>query len=196
MPNDLQIKQTLHPHDPQWRAKRQHLIHKELLPMNERQINEAFLTTVSKPLSTEERAEAQELTKNVLGGMFNQPGLMNELTRKSILDSTGTTTGGAVLIRQDLEPFLHALYVQAFPAWERIQHGQANGLVHAFNQMTAPDGGTLGASAISELGTVSYQQTSLARQTANIAVLATGRGVSFKEQAAVAAGGAPYNPLA
>jgi len=62
--------------------------------------------------------------------------------------------------------------------------------------MTAPDGGSLGGSAISELGTVSYQQTSLDRQTANIAVLATGRGVSFKEQAAVAAGGAPYNPLA
>lgn len=193
----LQIKGTLHPHDPQWRAKRQHLIHKELLPMSSRQINDAFLTTVSKPLSTEERAEAQELTKSVLGGMFDTPHLMDVLSRKSILDSTGGgSSGGSVLIRQDLEPFLTALYVQQFPAWERIQHGQANGLVHAFNQMTAPDGNGLGSSAISELGTVGYNQTTFARQTANIAVLATGRGVSFKEQAAVAAGGAPYNPLA
>ena len=193
----LQIKNTLHPHDPQWRAKRQHLIHKELLTMSPRQINEAFLTTVSQPLSDDERAESVALTKNVLGGMFSMPGVADSLVRKSILDSTGSgTSGGSVLIRQDLEPFLHALYVQAFPAWERIQHGAANGLVHAFNQMTAPDGNALGSSAITELGTVNYNQTTLARQTANIAVLATGRGVSFKEQAAVAAGGAPYNPLA
>lgn len=193
----LQIKGTLHPHDPQWRTKRQHLVHKDLLTMNSRQINEAFLTTVSKPLSAEEKAEAAELTKNVLGGMFSTPGLADSLTRKSILDTTGSgTSGGSVLIRQDLEPFLYALYVQSFPAWERIQHGQANGLVHAFNQMTAPDGNALGSSAISELGTVTYNQTTFSRQTANIAVLATGRGVSFKEQAAVAGGGAPYNPLA
>src|SRR5438105_7276740 len=112
------ISSTLHPHDPQWREKRQRMIHKDLLPMkNERHINEAFLTTAAKPLTVEERAEAQELTRNILGGMFNQPGLMDALLRKSILDSTGTTTGGGVLVRQDLEPFLTALYVQAFPAW-------------------------------------------------------------------------------
>jgi hypothetical protein len=197
MSTPYSIKGTLHPHDPQWRAKRQHLIHKELLPMTPRQINEAFLTTVSKPLSDEEKADARELTKSVLGGMFDTPHLADALARKSILDTTGSgTSGGSVLIRQDLEPFLHALYVQQFPAWERIQHGAANGLTHAFNQMTAPDGNALGSSAISELGTVNYNQTSFSRQTANIAVLATGRGVSFKEQAAVAAGGAPYNPLA
>lgn len=62
--------------------------------------------------------------------------------------------------------------------------------------MTAPDGSSLGALAITELGNVTYQQTTFSRQTASIAVIATGRGVSFKEQAAVAAGGAPYNPLA
>ena len=88
------------------------------------------------------------------------------------------------------------VYVEAFPAWERITHGQSNGLVHAYNQMTAPDGNSIGQSIITELGTVNYQQTTFSRQTANIAVFATGRGVSFKEQAAVAAGGAPYNPLA
>jgi len=88
------------------------------------------------------------------------------------------------------------VYVKNFPAFERIQKGQSNGLVHAYNQMTAPDGSSLGGSIITELGSVSYQQTTFARQTANIAVFATGRGVSFKEQGAVAAGGAPYNPLA
>lgn len=62
--------------------------------------------------------------------------------------------------------------------------------------MSAPDGNAIGSSIITELGTISYNQTTFARQTANIAVFATGRGVSFKEQAAVSAGGAAYNPLA
>lgn len=83
-----------------------------------------------------------------------------------------------------------------FPGWERIQHGQANGLVHAYNVMTAPDGNALGSTAIGELGSVTYNQTSLSQKTASIAVLATGRGVSFLEEAAVKAGGAAYNPLA
>jgi hypothetical protein len=66
----------------------------------------------------------------------------------------------------------------------------------AYNQITAPDGTSLGGSIITELGTVLYQQSTTARQTANIAIFATGRGASIKEQAAVAAGGANYNVLA
>jgi hypothetical protein len=119
------------------------------------------------------------------------------LEAKSILDSTGGgTSGGSVLIRQDLEPILYTLFVKKFPAFDRIQHGQSNGLVHAFNQITAVDGMSIGTSIVSELGNITYQQSTFARQTANIAVFATGRGVSFKESAAVAAGGANYNPLA
>ena len=103
------ITSTLHPHDPQWRAKRLNLVHKELLPMNPRQINEAFLTQASKPLSPDERKAAEELTRNVLGGMYSIPGVYETLTTKAILDSTGSgTSGGSVLIRQDLEPFLYA----------------------------------------------------------------------------------------
>lgn len=102
------ITGTMHPHDPQWRAKRRNLVHKELLPMDERQINEAFLTTASTPLSPDARKEAEELTRNVLGGMYSIPGVADTLMRKSILDSTGTTSGGGMLIRQDLEPFLYA----------------------------------------------------------------------------------------
>jgi hypothetical protein len=55
--------------------------------------------------------------------------------------------------------------------------------------MTAPDTLALGGSLISELGTVSYTNTTLQRQTTPISVFATGRGVSIKEEAAIKAGG-------
>lgn len=113
--------------------------------------------------------------------------------RKSILDSTGGTTGN-VLIRQDLEPTLYALFVKVFPAFERLKKGQANGLVHAFNQITSPDSSSFQSTLISELGTVSYVSSTYQRQTAPVAVFATGRGVGIKELAAVQAGGAPYDP--
>lgn len=69
-------------------------------------------------------------------------------------------------------------------------------MVHAYSQITAFDGASLGSSIISELGSVNYQVSQFIRQTANIAVFATGRGASFKEQAAVRAGGVPYDVLA
>jgi hypothetical protein len=82
-----------------------------------------------------------------------------------------------------------------FPAFDRIKHLPSNGLVHAYNQITAVDGAALGSSLISELGTVNYQVSQFARQTAQIAVFATGRGAGIKEQAAVKAGGMSYDIL-
>lgn len=182
---------ALHPHDPQFRIKRRTLIEKDLLTMSERQLEEQLLYTAGQRAP---REETRDLTKRVLGEMYNSPIPMEV---KSILDSTGGgTSGGSVLIRQDLEPILYALFVKKFPAFDRIRHDQSNGLVHAFNQITAPDSMTIGSSVITELGNITYQQSTLARQTANIAVFGTGRGVSFKEQAAVTAGGVNYNPLA
>lgn len=113
---------------------------------------------------------------------------------KGILDSTSGTTG-SVIIRQDLEPIIHLLFVRQFPLWEAIQKAQSNGLVHAFEQMTAVDSQALGASLISELGSVPYDHSVLARQTTPISVFAQGRGVSFKEEAAVRAGGMDFKPL-
>jgi hypothetical protein len=61
--------------------------------------------------------------------------------------------------------------------------------------MTAPDGQSLGGSLISELGGVNYDHSVLAKQTTPISVFAQGRGVSFKEEAAVRAGGMDFKPL-
>ncbi len=115
---------------------------------------------------------------------------------KAILDSTGGgSSGGSVMIRQDLEVPLYLLFVKTFPLFERIRHAPSNGLVHAANQVTAVDGQSLGSSVLSgELSTVNYQQSTYNRVSYPIAVFGTGRGVSFKELAAVQAGGAAYNP--
>lgn len=86
------------------------------------------------------------------------------------------------------------VYVKKFPAWERFVKLPSNGLVHAATQQTAPDGTAQGSSFIAELGTVPYTTTTNQRATFPIAVMANGRGVSLKEIAAVAQGGASYNP--
>ena len=103
------------------------------------------------------------------------------------------TTSATALIRQDLEPTLYALFVTEFPAWDRFTKEESNGLVHAYNQITAPGSSTTAQITITELGTVVDDTSTYARQTTEIAVLATRRGVSIKQDAAVRQGGAPYN---
>lgn len=100
------------------------------------------------------------------------------------------TTGGAALQRQDLEPILQTMFVKTFPAFERMTKVPANGLVHAWNQIT--DYGD--AEFMTELGTVTDDNATYVRQTTNIAQLATRRGVTFREQLAVPAGGMNWNP--
>lgn len=143
-------------------------------------------------LNSDPIRDDNNVTKGVISDIVNSQSVPAGV-KKSILDTTGGTTGN-VLIRQDLEPTLYALFVKVFPAFDRLAKGPANGLVHAFNQVTSPDASALGSTIISELGTVSYVSSSFLRQTAPIAVFATGRGVSIKEIAAVQAGGAPYDP--
>lgn len=100
------------------------------------------------------------------------------------------STGAAALIRQDLEPFLYELYVRNFPAFDRMRKVPANGLVHAFNQITSYGD----AEFMAELGTVTDDKSVYNRATTNIAIAATRRGVSLKSQFAVVQGGAGYNP--
>ena len=100
------------------------------------------------------------------------------------------STGASALIRQDLEPFLYELYVRNFPAFDRIRKIPANGLVHAYNQITSYGD----AEFMAELGTVSDDKSTYNRATTNIAIAATRRGVSLKSQFAVIQGGAGYNP--
>lgn len=103
------------------------------------------------------------------------------------------TAGGSALIRQDLEPFLVAMFVSIFPAWQRIQKVPANGLVHAWDQLTAYATDLTTSSFISELGTVVDKTGQYTRQTTPIAVYGQRRGVSFKQQLAVPAGGMQWD---
>jgi hypothetical protein len=116
---------------------------------------------------------------------INPSYFQSAVERSELLTKELDTAGGAALIRQDLDPILQVLFIRAFPAWERIPKVPANGAVHAWNQITDP-----GTSAfMAELGTVTDDKGTYVRKTTNIAVLATRRGVTFKEQLAVPAGG-------
>lgn len=99
------------------------------------------------------------------------------------------TGASAALIRQDLEPVLYELFVRTFPAFERFRKEPANGLTHTYNQITAYGD----AQFMGELGTVTDDASTYVRQTTNVAILATRRGVSLKSTFAIAAGGMSYN---
>lgn len=100
------------------------------------------------------------------------------------------TTSAAALIRQDLEPILYELFVRTFPLFDRIPRIPANGLVHAYNQMTSYGD----ADWIGELDSVTDDRGTYVRQITNVGILATRRGVSLKSQFAVLQGGAGFNP--
>lgn len=100
------------------------------------------------------------------------------------------TTGAAPIIRQDLEPVLFELFVREFPAFEMFAREPANGLTHTYQQVT----GYGDAEFMPELGTVTDDKSAYARQTTNIAILATRRGVSLKSQFATIQSGSGFNP--
>lgn len=120
------------------------------------------------------------------GGGAVQAALQSDPLLTKALDTGGATA----LIRQDLEPVLYELFVREFPAYDRFPKEPANGLVHAFNQITAYGDAVF----MSELGTVTDDTSTYVRQTTNVAILATRRGISLKSQFAVIQGGAGYNP--
>jgi len=99
------------------------------------------------------------------------------------------TGGAAALIRQDLEPILYELFVRQFPAFDRFAKEPANGLTHTYQQVTAYGE----AQFMGELGTVVDDKSTYVRQTTNVAILATRRGISLKSQYAVTAGGMSFN---
>lgn len=176
-----------HPLDLDYQTKRESAI-RELMKLTPQQLDRKLRLDMARPLRDD-----HQLSSKVLGEITSAP-YIPEKMKAGILDSTSGTTG-SVLIRQDLEPTLYTLFVKQFPVFERLARGPANGLVHAFNQIVSPDSTNgLGGTIITELGTVTYVSSNYQRQTAPVAVFATGRGVSFKELAAVAQGGAPYDP--
>lgn len=119
------------------------------------------------------------------GGNPAQAAMTNPTIQKA-LDSGS----GSALIRQDLEPVMYELFVREFPAFDRFPKEPANGLVHAYNQVTSFGD----AQFMSELGTVTDDQSTYVRQTTNVAILATRRGVSLKSQFAALQSGAGFNP--
>jgi hypothetical protein len=115
---------------------------------------------------------------------------MEAMGQDPIISKALDTSGGAALQRQDLEPILYPIFVRAFPAFDRLRKIPSNGVVHTWNQIT--DYGD--AQFMAELGTVTDDTATYVRQTTNIAQLGTRRGVTFKEQLAVPAGGMNWNP--
>lgn len=180
------VTKSYDPSDRQYKSNRQYML-KELFKQSDRELKDQIDFLASQPPPTDDEGVAVKMFHNIR--TLDMPDRV-----KSILDSTSGTTG-SVLIRQDLEPILYSLFVRKFPLFETITKQPSNGLVHAYNQITAPDTGSLGSSLISELGSVTYDHSTLARQTTPISVFAQGRGVSFKEEAAVRQGGVDYKPL-
>lgn len=104
---------------------------------------------------------------------------------QKLLDSAGA----GALIRQDLEPMIHALFVKAFPAYDAIGQKPSNGLVHAYQQATTPgDAAFIGETQVVPSHTSTYVQA-----TTPIAIIGSERAVSLKAQAAVDAGGMNFN---
>lgn len=120
------------------------------------------------------------------GGYATQVAMQQNPMIQKALDSAGASA----LIRQDLEPVLQELFIKEFPAYDRFSRVPANGLVHAYDQVTSFGSAVF----MPELGTVTDDQSTYVRQTTNVAILATRRGVSFKGQFATMAGGAGFNP--
>jgi hypothetical protein len=116
--------------------------------------------------------------------------LATKLASDPVISKVLDTTGGAALQRQDLEPILWSIFIKVFPAYQKFPKVPANGVVHAWRQIT--DYGD--AQFMTELGTVTDDNGTYVPQTTNIAQLATRRGVTFKEQLAVPAGGMNWNP--
>ena len=124
------------------------------------------------------------LYNEVEKGMFGQ----NNAMMKSALDSSG----GAALIRTDLEPMLHEIFLRVFPGLEAIPKIPSNGLLHSFVQQTAI--GT--ASVVSEVGSLSATEstgTYGVATSSNIAVMASQRTVGLKMQYASRQSGMNFN---
>ncbi len=179
-----------HVQDQKYIQDRQRQVNENLRTMTEHELRQQlkYLINDAAPINDD-----GNMTSKMLGEINKSPMVPDSI--KGILDSTSGTTGN-VLLRQDLEPTLHSIFVKRFPVWERLTKKPSNGLIHQATRVTAPDSGSAGSTVITETGTVSYTAGTYDKLTFPIAVFATGRGVSLKEIAAVEAGGSPpaYSP--
>ena len=152
------------------------------------------------PLSFEEKGYLlkEQLKKGAGRGVpleawqSHRVGQMAEAAGQTWVANALDTAGGGALIRQDLSPMLTAMFVSLFPAWARIEKVPSNGLLHAWDQEDYATDKT-SSNFISELGTVPDRTGSYTRKNTNIAVYGQRRGVSFKQQLAVQAGGMAWD---
>jgi hypothetical protein len=117
-------------------------------------------------------------------GVFGQGG---EIIRRAL-----DVASGGPLIRTDIDPLIYEAYLRSFPAYEVIRRIPANGIVHTYNQRTAP--GT--ASTINDLGdmsTVATNSTYGQVQSSHIATIVSPRAIGLKLRYAVQQSGMNYN---
>ena len=147
---------------------------------------------ITRQASRKDTGIPLDLWLNTAG--FSAQNAFNQLSGQLDPDiAKALDTGGATaLIRQDLEPMLYEVFIRLFPAYDRFPKEPANGLLHAWNQITSYGD----AKFMAELGTVSDDTSVYERKSTNVAILATRRGISLKSQFAVMAGGMNYNPEA
>lgn len=102
-------------------------------------------------------------------------------TVRAVADSSSGS--GGTIAQQGVEPMLYELFVRKFPLYDLLEKVESNGLVHAWDQMTAysqSNGDT--PLTVSESGAVSDDKNTYAQATTNIAVFAARRGASLKSQ--------------
>ena len=127
---------------------------------------------------------------------FNSGQFLGGLSRKtsevlSSLVDTVNISGQNVLARIDIEPVLYNWFVKKFPVLDRVMKERSNGLNHSWNLSTSFD--EADAQFITELGVTPFGQGVYGQATTNIAILATTRGTSYKEQLGVEASGMTYD---
>jgi len=111
-----------HPHDTKYAQDRQRQVNENLRTMTDHELRQQlkYLINDAAPINDD-----SNLTSKILGEINRSPMVPDNI--KGILDSTSGTTGN-VLLRQDLEPTLHSIFVKKFPVWERLTKKPSNGL--------------------------------------------------------------------
>lgn len=190
------VPELEHPRDLSYRAKFESRVHELLKNYTEPQLKQLLRT---QQRQKGPRDEDGTMTRRIIGELYG------DFTPTSVKNILGPNSGtnlsdGSALVRQDLDATIHALYIRSFPLWEFLKKVPSNGLVYAYDVTTSPDPNMTATSntistVVTDLATVPFTTGVYARQTSNIAVFALGRGASFKEMAAVRAGGMAFSPI-
>lgn len=191
------------PHERMEAARKLAAMQKEGL-INDAMLGQRFTSMLENPRAQEEggaidikragmhRLDAvmMKMSSGHLLGL--RPGITTKAT--DVLSSAFSTvsgTGQPVLARVDLEPIIYNWFLRKFPALDRIAKERSNGLNHTWDLSTSFD--EADATFMAELDKSPLGQGVYGQASTNIAILATTRGNSYKEQLAVAQSGMTYD---